>query len=434
MAARRLFADITPLRVSPDFRRLWVGQLISFVGTQLTVVAVPYQVFLLTHSSLQVGLVSLTALVPLIAGSLFGGAVADSTDRRRILLLMEVLTALTSAGLAVNATAARPQLWAIYMLTSVAAFFSGIERPARSAAIPNLLPAAQLPSAYALWQTLMQVGGVAGPALAGLLIRFGLSSVYWIDVATFAAAFVAVWRMAPLPPIGGATKAGIGSILEGLRYLKGRQVLAGVFLIDLNAMIFGMPRAVFPALARDVFHGNATTYGLISAAPGAGALIGALTTGWVSGVRRRGRAVLVAVAVWGLAIAGFGVTRVLWLALLLLAVAGAADVVSAVFRNTILQTSIPDSLRGRLSAMQIAVVTGGPRLGDAEAGAVASVAGARTSVVSGGLACVIGVVVLRWLLPAFAQHQAPLDAERSGDGPAADLMDGAVVPEPPAVG
>jgi MFS family permease len=430
--ARRVLADVTPLRASPDFRRLWVGQLISFIGSQLTIVAVPFQVFLLTHhSSLQVGMVSLASLVPLIVGSLIGGAIADSTDRRRVMLAMQVLTAFTSAGLALNASRARPALWAIYVLTAIAAFLSGIDRPARSAAIPNLLPPEQLPSAYALWQTLLQVGAVAGPALAGVLIRFGLSTVYWIDVATFAAAFVAVFRMAPLHPVGGATKASFGSMVEGLRYLRGRQVLAGVFLVDLNAMIFGLPRAVFPALAKDVFHGTATTYGLMSAAPGAGALIGAVTTGWVGRVERQGRAVLIAVAIWGAAIAGFGATRILWLALLLLAIAGAADVVSAVFRNTILQSSIPDSLRGRLSAMQIAVVTGGPRLGDAEAGAVAAAAGATFSVVSGGLACAAIVGLLAWRLPTFRRYGGTAAA---AGPPGPPHPPPAAVPEPPPVG
>lgn len=422
MARRRVLADITPLRESSDFRRLYLGQLVSFIGTQVTVVAVPYQVYQLTGSSLQVGLVSLAQLGPLIVGSLIGGAAADSVDRRRLLLQMQVAMAITTAGLAVNASLENPQVWPIYVLTSLAAGFSGVDRPARSAAIPNVVAKRSLPAAYALWQILLQVGTVIGPALAGVLLsRYGLGAVYWLDVLTFAAAFAAVARMRPLPPHGGGTKAGLGSILEGLRFVRGRRALVGVFAIDLNAMIFGLPRALFPAMAEGVFGGGATTYGLLNAAPGAGALVGAVTTGWVSRIHRQGIAVLVSVAVWGAAMAGFGLTSWLWLALVFLAIAGAADVISAVFRNTILQTSVPDSLRGRISSLQIAVVTGGPRLGDAEAGAMAALAGARFSVVSGGLACVAGVLLVARWLPEFTRYRTeeePVEA----------------VPEPPAGG
>lgn len=421
MSRRRVFADITPLRESPDFRRLYVGQLVSFVGTQLTVVAVPYQVFQLTDSSLQVGLVSLAQLGPLIVGSLVGGAAADSIDRRRLLLWMQVVMAMTSVGLALNAMLDDPLLWPIYVLTALAAGFSGVDRPARSAAIPNIVERRSLPAAYALWQILLQVGTVVGPALAGLLLaEYGLGAVYWLDVLTFAGAFVAVARMRPLPPQGGGTKPGVASIVEGLRFLRGRRQLTGVFVVDLNAMIFGLPRALFPAMAERVFGGGAATYGLLNAAPGAGALIGAVTTGWVSRIHRQGLAVLVSVGVWGAAMIGFGVTSWLWLALLFLAVAGAADVISAVFRNTILQTSVPDSLRGRISSVQIAVVTGGPRLGDAEAGAVAALAGARFSVVSGGVACVLGVLAVAKWLPEFTRYRAEEDPV-------------IVVPEPPPV-
>jgi MFS family permease len=402
----RLLADLTPLRVSPDFRRLYLGQMVSFVGTQLMMVAVPYQVFLLTRSSLQVGLVSLAQLVPLLVGSLAGGAIADSVDRRRLLMLMQVLQAATSAGLAVNAARGGPALWPIYGLTALAAGLSGIDRPARSAAIPSVVERRSLPAAYALWQILLQVGGVVGPAVGGVLLaRFGLALLYWLDTVSFGAAFLAVHRMAPLPPVGGGTRPGLASVAEGLRYARRRQELVGVFVIDLDAMVFGMPRAVFPAMATQVYGGGATAYGLLSAAPGAGALVGALTTGWVGSVRRQGRAVVVAVAVWGLAVAAFGLVPWLWAGLLLLGLAGAADVISAVFRNTILQTTVPDALRGRLSALQIAVVTGGPRLGDMEAGAVASLAGSRFSVVSGGLACVAGVAAVSWLLPRFRAYE-----------------------------
>jgi MFS family permease len=317
------------------------------------------------------------------------------------------LLALTGVPLVINASLARPALWPVVVFSALASGLSGFERPARSAVIPTLVPTESLPSAFALWQILIQVGSVVGPALAGLLLAgVGLAAVYAIDVATFLVAIVALSRFPSLPPVGGGTKAGVGSIVEGFRFLRGRQVLQGAFFVDIDAMVFGLPRALFPALATGLFGGGAGILGLLYAAPGAGALVGALLTGWVDRVRRQGRAVLVAVCVWGLAVAAFGVTPWLPLGLLFLAVAGAADVISAVFRNTILQAATPDALRGRLSATHIAVVTGGPRLGDLEAGAVASLAGPQFSVVSGGVACVVGVALLAWRLPAFARYDA----------------------------
>ena len=280
------------------------------------------------------------------------------------------LMALADVPLAINGhLGARAHLWPVAVFSAVAAAMSGIERPTRSAAIPGMVDKANLPAAYALWQVLIQIGTVTGPAIAGVLLaRFGFAVVYWLDVVTFGVAIVAMIAMRPLPPEGGGTKAGFASVVEGLRFLKGRPALQGSFLIDINAMVFGLPRALFPEFATRVFGGGASTVGLLYAAPGAGALIGALLTGWVSRVRRQGWAVIIAVCVWGLAITGFGVIPILPVGLALLAIAGAADMISAVFRNTILQTSVPDNLRGRLSAMHIAVVTGGPRVGDLEAG------------------------------------------------------------------
>jgi MFS family permease len=420
MSGRRFFVDVAPLRLSRDFRWVYGGQMVSFLGTQLTVVAVPYQVYRLTHSSLQVGLVSLVQLVPLIVGSFIGGSIVDGHDRRQVLLVTEILLALTSVGLAANATVAHPALWPLYVITAVAAALSGVASPAYTATIPNLVADENLPAAYALWQVLMQVGAVAGPGLAGLLLAgTGLSVVYWTDVASFAAAFVSVLAIRPQPPSadpdGEVRKPGVRSIVEGLRYLKGRQVLQGVFLLDINAMVFGMPRALFPALGTKVFKGGARAVGLLYAAPGAGALLGAITTGWVGRVRRQGRAVILAVAVWGLAIAAFGAVRSLPIALVLLALAGWADVISAIFRSTILQRSIPDQLRGRMSAVQIAVVTGGPRLGDFEAGAVASAVSVPFSVISGGLACMAGAAVLGRRLPRFARYREGEDSYSEGE-------------------
>ena len=413
---RRFFVDTTPLRESRQYRLLYIGQLVSFLGRQLTVVAVPFQVFEMTDSSLAVGLVSLVQLGPLIVCSLVGGSIADAVDRRKLLLLMQACLAVTSVGLAINAAGwlGGPAVWPLFVFTAAAAGLSGVDSPTRSAAIPSLVRREQLPAALALNQTLIQVGQVLGPALAGLVIaRVSLAAAYWLDAVTFVGAGVALLLMAPMVPEGGGTRAGLASIGEGVRYLKGRRALQGTFLIDINAMVFGMPRALFPAMAERVFGGGAGVVGLLYAAPGAGALVGALTTGWVSGVRRQGRAVLVAVAAWGAAIALFGLVSWLPLALFFLAVAGASDVISAVFRNTILQLSVPDRLRGRLSAIHIAVVTGGPRLGDAEAGAVAALAGTRVSVVSGGLVCMAGVAVLARLLPELGRWTLDDDADHS---------------------
>jgi MFS family permease len=415
--ARRLLIDITPLRRSRDFRALIIGQTVSVLGTQLTAVAVPYQVYELTRSSLDVGLVSLVQLFPLVIGSLVGGSVVDAVDRRRLLLVVESLAAACSAGLAVNADL-MPALWPLFVLPAVAATLSGFDSSARSAMVPNMVRRSEVSTANAMFQALFQLGAVAGPAAAGLLLAGpGIRVVYWLDVASFGASLLAVFLISPQPPAGGGHPPGLRSILQGLRFVRGRQAIQGAYLIDINAMVFGMPRALFPQLAASVFGGGGATVGFLYAAPGAGALVGALTTGWVGRVRRQGRAVIIAVVAWGLAITGFGLVTWLPAALVLLAVAGWADVISAVFRSTIIQLSVPDALRGRLQGVQIAVVTGGPRLGDLESGAVATGFGARTSVISGGLACVAGAVVLARLLPGFRRQRAaePRTAEPSAE-------------------
>lgn len=316
-----------------------------------------------------------------------------------------------SLGLALNVSGHRPALWPLFALSAVAAGFSGMDMPTRAAAITALVDRESLIAANALRQLLYQVTVVVGPAVAGVIIaRLGVAAAYWADVASFAAAIAAVASLPSLRPAGGGTPAGLSSMVAGLRHLRGQRVLQGVFVVDLDAMIFGMPRALFPAMGIGQFHGGAAAVGALYAAPGAGALLGALFTGWAGRIRHQGRAVIVAVAVWGLAVAAFGLSSWLPLALGLLAVAGAADVVSAVFRGTMLQYETPDHLGGRLWAIQTAVVTGGPRLGDTEAGVVAAAAGVRFSVVSGGLACVAGVAVIGWLLPAFRRYAGSGDS------------------------
>ena len=404
---RRLLVDLSPLRYSRDYRWLFWGQAVSWLGRQVTAVAIPYQVYLLTESSLAVGLVGLANLGPLVGFTLAGGAVADAVDRRKLLLVTQVLLALASVGLAVNASLDDPVLWPIYVLSALIAGLSGIDLPTRNAMMPRMVGRERIPAASALGQILMQVGLVAGPALAGVVIgRVSLAFAYWLDVSTFVVAMATVMAIRPQPPEGGGTRAGMASIAEGLRFLRGRRLLVSTFVIDINAMVFGMPRALFPALGTGLYGGGAATVGLLYAAPGLGALVGALLTGWVGSVRRQGVAVIWAVVGWGAAIAAFGLVPWLALGLVLLAVAGAADVISAVFRNTILQVNVPDALRGRLSAVHIAVVTGGPALGDAEAGAVATVTSPQFAVISGGVACVLGAALLHRLVPELAAYDA----------------------------
>jgi predicted MFS family arabinose efflux permease len=406
-----LVIDLRPLHKSRDLRFLFAGQLVSMLGGQLTTVAVPYQVYSLTHSSLDVGLVSLAQLLPLIAGGVVGGALADAVDRRSLLLAAQLLTALCAVGLAVNATIGTA-LWPLFVLPAAAAGCSVAGESGLSAMLPNLAGRSETATVNAMLQALLQVGQVAGPAVAGLLLAgVGVRFVYWVDAASVGVAMLATARMSRQRPAGTTDSPGLRSIVAGLRHLRGQPVIQGAFLIDINATVFGVPSAVFPALAFGAFHGGARTLGLLYAAPGAGALLGAVTTGWVHRVRRQGRAVIVAVIVWGAAITCFGLAHWLPIALVLLAVAGWADVVSAVFRGTIIQLAAPDALRGRLMGLQMAVVTAGPRIGDAESGAVASAFGATASVVSGGLACIGGALVLARLLPAFSRQQAPIADE-----------------------
>ena len=406
-AVRGIALDVSPLRDNPAYRRLWWGEAVSFVGSQMTSVALALQVYEITGSSFAVGLLGLFALVPLVGLGLFGGAVADAVDRRRLLVQTQVGLAASSLVLTAQAAAGLDQVWLLYLLMASVNGFLALNTPARRAVTPRLLPAAQLPAAGALSQVLWNFGMVVGPLIAGVLIgTVGYSWVYAVDSVSFVFAIAAVLALPPMPPEGGGTRAGVASVVDGLRYLRSRQVLLMTFLVDLNAMVFGMPRALFPALAATRFGGGSSVTGLLYAAPAVGALVGAVCGGWFGRIRRQGLAVLVAVAAWGAAIALFGLTRTLWLACVLLALAGAADMVSAVFRTTILQVATPDAMQGRLNGVFIVVVAGGPRLGDLEAGAVASLISPQFSVVSGGLVCIAGVVLLAALVPSFARYDA----------------------------
>lgn len=400
--------DLRPLR-RPAYRRLWFGSSVSVIGTQLTAVAVLIQVYDITRSSFAVGLVGLFGLVGLVGAGLYGGAIADAVDRRKVSLLASLGLAALSGVLVVQAVLDLRSVGLLYLLILGQAALFGIDSPARQAMIPRLLDVDELPAANALSQISMNVGFTLGPLLAGVLIALNDGS-YWlpygIDALTFTAALYAVWRLPAMRPEGGGTKAGTASVVEGFAFLAGQPVLLMSFLVDIVAMVFGMPRALFPAIAGDFYGGGAATVGMLTAAIAVGAIVPVLLSGTLRHVHRHGRAVVVSIVVWGAAIAAFGFTRQLWLGLLCLAVAGAADAVSAVFRSTILQEATPDAMRGRLGGVFIVVVAGGPRLGDVESGSMAALTSVQTSVVSGGLACIAGVLALAAAVPAFVRFDA----------------------------
>ena len=408
LARARAFAlDVSPLRESPSYRALWIGQVVSLIGTQMRQVAVPWQVFTLTHSSAAVGLVGLVEVIPLIAFSLFGGAIADRADRRKIMAVSQVGLLATSALLALSSFGT-PPVTLIYALAGLGAAVSGLDRPARLAIVPSLVGPGQISSAVALRQVGFQTTQVVGPSIGGVLIgTIGVGWVYAIDAVSFLAALVALRWVPSSPPAEGSEQSGAAAIKEGLRFSVKRPLVLSIFAIDLVAMVFGMPRAVFPELAREVFRRGPGVLGLLYSAPAVGALAGALSSGWVRKVRRQGVAVIVAVVVWGVAISLAGLSLFsLALTLAFLALAGAADVFSAVFRGTILQEATPDALRGRVSALHLVVVTGGPRLGDLEAGLVAGVVGAPRSVLLGGVACLLGTALVALVRP-LRDYRAP---------------------------
>jgi MFS family permease len=404
---RRLAIDVGPLRRYPAFRRLFVGQTISTFGSEIAAVAAPFQLYQLTHSTLQVGLLSLCELFPLLTLTIAGGAIADAVDRRGLLLITETLLALVAGGFAFNASLSHPRVWALYLLVALAMSIFSLGVAGMNTVIPRLVRQDELLAANTIENVYGSTTSVAGPALGGALIAaLGLTGAYVLDAATFAASLWSVWRLPPLPPAHDAERPSLRTIAEGFRFVRRKRVLLGMFLVDSNAMVFGMPRALFPALALKRFHGGAGILGLMYAAPYAGALAASLLSGWIGHVRRQGLVVAIAAALWGVAIAAFGFAGSLWAGLLLLAAAGAADNVSAVLRGTILWTLTPDPLRGRVSGIEFAQVAATPALGNVEAGLVASLTSLRFSVVSGGLACVAGTVVIALAVPALIRYDA----------------------------
>jgi MFS family permease len=403
--------DTTPLR-DPHYRRLFWGVAATMIGQQMTLVAVPYQVYALTGSSLLVGVTSVVALVPLVVFGLLGGAIADAMDRRRLMLVTGAGSAVTSALLAVQALLpGGGNLWLLWVLVAAVSGFTAVNQPTRSAVIPALVGPEGVPAANALAMTVRQVGVIAGPLLAGVLIGLGdLFLAYAVDALGFLVAVLLLRGLPPLPPAGvtgplrlGAALRGVG---EGFAFLRTQPVLLMTFVVDVVAMLFAWPQAVFPELTEGRYAGSPNALGWLFAGVSIGALLMGLTSGWVSRVDRQGAVVLAAIVVWGVAIIGFGLAPTLWLAVVFLALAGAGDMVSAVLRSSMLQTAAPDDMRGRMQGVFLVVVAGGPRLGDLRAGAMASAVGVSAAMVSGGVVVVVAMVVVALLVPSFLHFRA----------------------------
>lgn len=408
---RGLVLDTAPLRLDRDYRWLWSGQAISAVGNQITRVALPFQVYVLTGSTLAIAALTVFQLVPLLVFALGAGTLADAVDRRRLLLATQAGQAAASLALVVIALQPAPSIAAIFLVATVIASLAAVDMPARSSMTPRLVPRERLPAAIALNQLNFQSASIVGPAVGGVLLAtVGVAGAYLVDAVTFSASIAALLAIRPVPPLGSAVRPGLTAIREGLAFVRRRRVILSTFAIDLNAMVFGMPQALFPVLALDVFRVGPVGVGLLAAAPGAGAFVGAALSGWVAQVERLGRAVIISVVVWGGAIVAFGLSTFSFpLALLFLAIAGAADVLSAVFRNLIVQLETPDSLRGRVTSIHVLTVTSGPRIGDIEAAAVAAAVGAQASVVSGGVLCLLGVLVVARWMPELGAHVKPAE-------------------------
>ena len=424
MQLRGLFADTTPLR-DPHFRRLWSANIVTVIGAQLTVVAVPAQIYAITGSSAYVGLTGLFGLVPLVVFGLWGGALADVMDRRTILVGTTLGLIATSAGFWAQAALGEGNVWLLLVLFAVQQAFFAVNQPTRSAVLPKLLPAAQLPAANSLNMTVMQAGAIAGPLVGGALIPLvGFSWLYLVDTITLFATLWAVVRLPRLAVEGAAGTPGLRAVVDGLVYLRGHPVLLMSFLVDLIAMIFGMPRALFPEVAHVDFGGPAEgglAFALLFAAIPVGAVLGGVFSGWVSRVERQGLAVVVAIVVWGLAITGFGIFvglahlatgPMLALGLLMLVVGGAADMASAAFRMSMLQSSASDAVRGRLQGVFIVVVAGGPRIADVAHGGAAAVVGTAATAAGGGVLVVALVVVAALAVPGFVRYRLGQSVEQ----------------------
>jgi len=421
VALRDLVADTRPLR-NEHFRRLWVANIVTVIGAQLTVVAVPAQIYADTGSTAYVGLTGVFGLVPLVVFGLYGGALADAFDRRTILTITTAGLIATSGLFWLQALLGNTDIWALLMLFAVQQAFFAVNQPTRGAVYPRLLDADLLPAANALSMTISTAGAIAGPLVAGMLIPFtGFAWLYLFDTLSLLTTLWAVVRLPRLPVEGVTQSPGLRSVFDGFAYLRTQPVLLMSFVVDIIAMVFGMPRALFPEMAHLNFGGpseGGTAFALLFAAIPAGAVVGGVLGGWVSHIRRQGLAVVVSIAVWGLAMAGFGLaaglalhasgavrTTMLVVALVMLAIGGAADMTSAALRTAMLQSAADDSVRGRLQGVFTVVVAGGPRIADTAHGYAAAAVGAATTAAGGGVLVVVGVVVAALVVPSFVRYR-----------------------------
>jgi MFS family permease len=401
---RRQALDTRPVAI-PAFRRLLIGQGTAFIGSMLTQVAVPVQVYSISHSSLMVGLVGLAGLAPIVVFGLYGGAIADAVDRARLYFWASVGTWLVTLALLAQTVLSVRSVPIILVLVAVQSALFAIASAARGAIIPRIVPTELMPAANTLNYTVGNIGQVVGPLIAGVLVSFnhGFAYAYAIDSVLFLAALYSAFRLPSLPPDGQVNRAGFRSVIDGLKFISGHPVLVMSFGVDIVAMVLAMPRSLYPEVAAERFHG---VVGPLYAAIAIGALIAGVGSGWIGRVKRQGVALTCAVVAWGIAVALSGLAHELWLMVILLAFAGAADLVSAVYRQTILQTYAPDQMRGRMQGVFIAVVAGGPRLGDVRAGGTAAISGATFSWVAGGVACVVVVLIAAVCARQFWNYDA----------------------------
>ncbi|GGQ04047.1 MFS transporter [Streptosporangium pseudovulgare] len=403
---RRLAVDTRPLAV-PAFRRLWAGQGVSFIGFQLTAVAVSAQIYDITSSSFWVGMLGPANLIPLIVFGLWGGAVADAVDRRRLLLTGSVIAWAATLALLAQAALGAANVGLLLATTAVHATGFAITGPTRGAIIPRLIPAEMVPAANTLNYLAGGLGSVVGPLVAGVVLaQGGLAAAYLADAVLFTAGFYAALRLPRLAPLGEVARPGLRSVLDGLRYVSGHPIVMMSFVVDIIAMAFALPRALFPQVVAERFGDSPIAFGWLSASMAIGSVVGGLMSGWVGRVRRQGLALTFVIAAWGLSVAASGLVGALWAMVALLAFGGAADLVSSVWRQTILQTHAPDDMRGRMQGVFMVVVAGGPRLGDLRAGATATWFGATGAWVGGGVACALAVLAVGLAVPSFRGYRA----------------------------
>lgn len=401
----KYFLDITVFKRNRNFCFLYLGQSISFFGTMITSVALPYQIYQLTHSTLMVGLLSLFQLLPLLVTALIGGVFADRYHRRYLLLLSESILALGGVLLAYNAHIAQPKIWIIFIVATIMSAFTGLHRPALDSIKQQIVAKEDFPAVSALIMSTVSLSMIAGPAIGGIIIAtFGVVVTYLIDFATFLISLVALFMLRDIPkPKWMHDQSTLQALMSGLRYAKSRQELMGTYFVDFFAMIFGMPNALFPAIAHA--HGGPKILGLLYAAPAVGALLVSMVSGWVSHVKYHGRAIVIAAILWGVSIIFFGLVSNIWVSLLFLCFAGGFDAISGIFRSLIWNDTIPNEYRGRLAGIEMISYLSGPRLGDTEAGLVAAAFGVTFSIVSGGVLCILGVIGCCYMFPKFLHYR-----------------------------